>query len=108
VEALFRAYFLDGRNIGDHDVLVDIAEKAGLEPQAIRRRLASEEDREPVAREVASAQAMGVTGVPTFILAGRYALVGAQPAEEIADALAAVAARVRQTATGAGDTAKPL
>jgi predicted DsbA family dithiol-disulfide isomerase len=94
VEALFRAYFLDGRNIGNHDVLADIAGRAGLEPLAIRERLASEEDREPVAREVASAQAMGVTGVPTFILARRYALVGAQPAEEIAAALTAVAARI--------------
>jgi predicted DsbA family dithiol-disulfide isomerase len=93
VEALFRAYFVEGRDIGDRDVLAEIAATAGLDGQAISGRLASEEDREAVGGEVERARIIGVTGVPTFILAGRYGLVGAQPAEEIAQALREVAAR---------------
>ena len=50
-------------------------------------RLASDEDRDAVRQEIDAAQQIGVTGVPTFILAGRYALVGAQPTEEIVAAL---------------------
>jgi predicted DsbA family dithiol-disulfide isomerase len=93
VDALFRAYFVEGRNIGDRAVLADIAGACGLDAAEIAARLATDEDRAAVEAEVAEAQAIGVTGVPTFILAGRYALVGAQPAEEIARALAQIAAQ---------------
>jgi predicted DsbA family dithiol-disulfide isomerase len=93
VEALFRAYFLEGRNIGDHAVLADIAAEAGMDDDELAARLAGDEDREAVRAEIAQAQQMGVTGVPTFILIGRYALVGAQPAEELARAFEAVAER---------------
>lgn len=93
VEALFRAYFLEGRNIGDHAVLADVAAEAGMDRDETAARLASDEDREAVRTEIAAAQQMGVTGVPTFILIGRYALVGAQPAEELAQAFKAVAER---------------
>jgi predicted DsbA family dithiol-disulfide isomerase len=98
MEALFRGYFLEGRNVGDHDVLAGIAEVAGMDGGTVRARLASDEDRNAVRAEIDAAQQMGVTGVPTFILAGRYALVGAQPAEEVADALSAVAARLNGAA----------
>jgi predicted DsbA family dithiol-disulfide isomerase len=94
VEALFRAYFLEGRNIGDHTVLVSIAAAAGMDREMVAARLASEEDRAVVRQEIEAAQQMGVSGVPTFIIASRYALVGAQPAEELAAALRNVAARV--------------
>jgi predicted DsbA family dithiol-disulfide isomerase len=80
VEALFRAYFLDGRDIGDHAVLADIASGNGIDGQGALSRLASDEDRETVEAEVAAAHRIGVTGVPTFILGNRYGLVGAQPA----------------------------
>jgi predicted DsbA family dithiol-disulfide isomerase len=93
VEALFRAYFLEGRDIGDYAVLTEIAVEAGMDREEIAARLASDEDREAVQAEIAAAQQMGVTGVPTFILIGRYALVGAQPAEELAQAFKAVAER---------------
>ena len=97
VEALFRAYFLEGRNVGDHDVLADIAASAGMERESVAAWLASDQDRAAVSAEVEEAQRIGVTGVPTFILAARYALVGAQPAEEIAGALRAVAAERDRT-----------
>jgi predicted DsbA family dithiol-disulfide isomerase len=93
VEALFRAYFIEGRNVGDAAVLADIASVCGLNRDKIAARLASEEDREAVRDEIESAQRIGVTGVPTFILAGRYGLVGAQPASELVSALKAIAAR---------------
>lgn len=100
VEALFNAYFIEGRNVGDHAVLGDIAASAGLDRDQVMKRLASDEDRDAVRVEIDHAQRIGVTGVPTFILAGRYALVGAQPAEEIARALRATAERQRLDAVG--------
>ena len=93
VEALFRSYFIEGRNVGDLSVLADIAASAGMDGAAVAGRLEGDDDRAVVRQEIESAQLMGVTGVPTFVLAGRYALVGAQPAEEIAAALSRIAAR---------------
>ena len=90
VEALFSAYFLEGRNIGDRGVLADIAAGSGMDGTAAR--LASGEDRESVQGEIAEAQRIGVTGVPTFIIDRNYGLVGAQPAEELASTLAKIAA----------------
>lgn len=100
VEALFRAYFQEGRDLGDHAVLAGIAEAAGMDRAEIARRLASEEDRDVVQAEIAAAQQMGVTGVPTFILIGRYALVGAQPAEALAEAFTTIAAEMRKAEAG--------
>lgn len=94
VEALFRAYFLEGRDIGDIAVLADIAASAGLDRDAIAARLASEEDRVAVHNEIAGAQLSGVTGVPTYILLNRYAVVGAQPPEQLAEAFAAAAGQL--------------
>jgi predicted DsbA family dithiol-disulfide isomerase len=91
VEALFRAYFLEGRDVGDRSVLAEIAGNCWMDPASVTARLASEEDCQAVRVEIEAAQRMGVTGVPTFILAGRYALVGAQPADEIAAALRRIA-----------------
>ena len=92
MEALFHAYFIDGRNIGDREVLADIAAAAGMDRESIAARLASDEDVAEVQADIRSAQRIGVTGVPTFIVANRYGLVGAQPAEELARAFAQVAA----------------
>jgi predicted DsbA family dithiol-disulfide isomerase len=91
VEALFRAYFFDGKDIGDRAVLADIAEAAGMDRAQIAERLTSDDDRAEVRADIVASQRIGVTGVPTYILAGRYGLVGAQPAEELARAFAQVA-----------------
>ena len=93
VEALFSAYFEQGRNVGNRDVLAEIAAAAGMDGAAVRVRLDTDEDRDAVSREVAEAQRLGVTGVPTFIVAGKYAMVGAQPPADIARALATIAER---------------
>ncbi len=91
VDALFRAYFLEGRDIGDHAVLAEIAEAAGMDRARVAARLTTDEDRHEVAAEIASAQRIGVTGVPTFIIASRYGVVGAQAPATLAQAFAEAA-----------------
>jgi predicted DsbA family dithiol-disulfide isomerase len=94
VEALFRAYFLEGRDIGDRAVLAEIAATCGMARDDVAQRLASDEDAGAVRVAVQAAQQLGVTGVPTFILAGRYAVVGAQPPETLAQAIISTAERI--------------
>ena len=90
VERLFRLYFEEGRNIGDHTVLVEAARDAGMDASLVETLLPTPSDREEVKVEVETAQRMGITGVPCFLLEGRYALMGAQPPEALADAIAKV------------------
>lgn len=96
VEGLFEAYFLQGRDIGNPAVLAEIAAAAGMDSDAVAARLASDEDRSAVQNEVQAAQRMGVTGVPTFILVGRYAVVGAQPSQDIAAMLRSISDHQRR------------
>jgi predicted DsbA family dithiol-disulfide isomerase len=92
VERLFAAYFSEGLDIGDKTVLAALAGEAGLDADAIAARLASGEDRDAVAREIDEAYRIGVTGVPCFIFDQKYAVMGAQAAETIADAIRQVVA----------------
>lgn len=78
VEILFRAYFEDGRDIGDIDVLVSAAVEAGMDAEAIRAYLESDEDVERIKNEDLTARKMGVQGVPCFIFNRKYAISGAQ------------------------------
>jgi len=87
VDLLFKAYFEEGKNIGDDAVLMEIAEQAGLELPVIERLLAGDADRDTVAAEIDQARQMGVTGVPCFIIDMQYAVVGAQSGEALADAM---------------------
>lgn len=81
VSALFRAYFTDGRDIGDRDTLADIADSCGLDASVILRLLATDEDTQLIRDKDASAREMGVNSVPTFIVASRHAVPGAQPTD---------------------------
>lgn len=81
VSALFRAYFHEGRDIGDRDTLADIADGAGLDAAMIRRLLASDADMDEIRARDEHARARGVTGVPTFVIANQHVVPGAQPAE---------------------------
>ena len=81
VSALFRAYFQEGRDIGRHEVLADIADARGMDASVVLRLLATDEDREEIAARDTAAREMGVTGVPTFIVARQHAVPGAQPPE---------------------------
>ena len=79
--ALFRRYFEDGEDVSDAGVLRAAAEEVGLDGAAIARLLAGDADRDAVQGEARAAAEMGIEGVPTFIVAGRYAVSGAQPPE---------------------------
>jgi predicted DsbA family dithiol-disulfide isomerase len=81
VEGLFQAYFLNGRNIGDREVLVSIAAANGLNAEATENYLATTEDADAIRAEDAQARAVGINGVPCFIFNGRHALPGAQSPE---------------------------
>lgn len=91
VDALFRANFEQGRNIGDAVVLADIAEQAGLQRAVVETLLASDADVAHVLSEVDAAKQMGVNGVPFFIFDQQYAVSGAQPAAELANAIREIA-----------------
>ena len=81
VSALFKAYFVEGRDIGDIDELVNIAEAIGLDRAMIARLYEGRSDRDDLAARDAHARDRGVTGVPTFVVAERHVVPGAQPPE---------------------------
>ena len=88
VTELFKRNFELGEDISDHAVLVDVAKSAGMDGEAIARLLDSDADLAETRAEDRQAREMGVQGVPTFIVAGTYALSGAQPAETWAQVIA--------------------
>ncbi len=81
VDALFRAYFTDGRDIGEIEVLAEIAAENGLDGDAARAYLVSDEDRAMVVGEDETARRLGVSGVPCYIVDRKYAVSGAQSPE---------------------------
>ncbi|MGD9863832.1 MAG: DsbA family oxidoreductase [Pseudodonghicola sp.] len=81
VDALFKAYFTEGRDIGDHEVLSDIADSLGMDAAVVHKLLVSDADRDAIRQRDAHSREMGVSSVPTFIVAGKHAVPGAQPAE---------------------------
>ncbi len=81
VSALFRAYFVEGRDIGDQNVLLDIAKSTGFDVNLVERLLASDSDIEDIRKRDAHARERGVTGVPTFVVANAHVVSGAQPPE---------------------------
>ncbi len=78
---LFEGYFTEGADIGDTETLTALAGEAGFEPTAVREFLTGEQGREQVMEDLSLAYKMGITGVPCFILEGRYALPGAHEPE---------------------------
>lgn len=79
--ALFRAYFEEGRDIGDAEVLADIADSVGMDASVVQKLLASEADIEDITKRDQAFREMGVTGVPCFIVAGQHAVPGCQPTD---------------------------
>ncbi len=81
VERLFAAYFLEGRDIGDAAVLEYLAADVGMDSLQVAELLSDDTDLAAVEREAKLAGEMGITGVPTFIFANRFALSGAREPE---------------------------
>jgi predicted DsbA family dithiol-disulfide isomerase len=92
--ALFRAYFSEGRNVSDADVLVDCAAEAGLDADDARTLLDGDDYAAVVRESQQRAQRQGITGVPCYIFEGQHAVTGAQPVEVFRDALDTVQAEV--------------
>ena len=86
-EALFVTHFIDGENIGDLSTLVSLAESLGIDKEEAERMLTSDEFNDDINQDICEAGAHGVTGVPFFILNGKYAVSGAQPVELFENAL---------------------
>lgn len=81
VDALFSAYFKEGRDIGDIETLADIADHAGMDAAVVTRLLKSDEDKQSIRDRDVHSRQMGVNSVPTFIVGSRHAVPGAQPPE---------------------------
>jgi predicted DsbA family dithiol-disulfide isomerase len=81
-DALYKAYFVEGSNIGDIPTLVSVAESVGLDSQAALDVLEQRTFQADIDHDWARSRAIGITGVPTFV-AGGYGVVGAQPYEAL-------------------------
>jgi predicted DsbA family dithiol-disulfide isomerase len=103
VERLFRLNFEEGADLGAAAVLSAAASQAGMDSAVVEALLPTDTDREAVRAEIETAQRMGVTGVPCFLLDGKYAVMGAQEPNVLADALRQLAAQKGATAPAASD-----
>jgi predicted DsbA family dithiol-disulfide isomerase len=86
VEALFKAYFCEGADIGDAEILAGVGGTGGLDPDAVFKMLKGEEHRREVLSGDQMARNAGIQGVPSFALQGHVLFSGAQPPEEMAKA----------------------
>jgi predicted DsbA family dithiol-disulfide isomerase len=97
-QRLMELYFRDGGDLTDTNVLVQAAEDCGLDGAEVRRRLASDEDVALISAQAQDASDKGISGVPTFVFAQKYAVSGAQPADQLARAIRQVSAEVNAQA----------
>ena len=92
MEALFLAYFSDGRDISDRDTLIDVVVSAGLPRQRVEALLNSDEGLEAIQQAEGLSRQHRVSGVPFFIINGEITLSGAQPPETFLEAFRMAAA----------------
>ncbi len=90
-DKIFEAYFVDCRNVGDVEVIIDVVKSVGLDEQEARAVLAERRFRKAVDADWAKSRSYGVTGVPTFVSNGQ-GLIGAQPYEALQQLMAEVGA----------------
>jgi predicted DsbA family dithiol-disulfide isomerase len=86
-EALLKAYMTDGELISDHDVIARVASQAGLDASEVKKVLAEGTYSDEVRADEQDAREIGIRGVPFFVLGGKYAVSGAQPAAMLLGAL---------------------
>ena len=97
-QRLMELYFRDGGDLTQSETLVQAASDVGLDADEIRRRLATEEDIERISADAKEAADKGISGVPTYVFAGKYAVSGAQPADQLARAIRDISAEVNAVA----------
>jgi predicted DsbA family dithiol-disulfide isomerase len=97
-QRLMELYFRDGGDLTNSDVLVGAASNIGLDSEAVRRRLSTEQDVGLISALAQEASEKGVSGVPTFVFAQKYAVSGAQDAERLARAIRQVSAEINAQA----------
>jgi len=86
-EALFRAYFVEGRNVGDLDTLAQLAAGAGLPEDEVREVLRSDRFADDVRHDLQTAARSGINSVPCFVIDRKYAVSGAQGSSALLQAL---------------------
>jgi predicted DsbA family dithiol-disulfide isomerase len=92
VERLFKAYFEQGKHVGRDDELADLAAEVGLDREAVLAALASGEFADAVDADIDQARAYGISGVPFFVINGKYGVSGAQAPEAFTGVLEKVRA----------------
>ena len=97
-QKLMELYFRDGGDLTDASVLVKAAADVGLDGDDVRKRLATDEDVELISGNAKEASDKGISGVPTFVFAQKYAVSGAQDAQNLARAIRQVSAEINQAA----------
>ena len=97
-QRLMELYFRDGGDLTETDVLVQAAADVGLDARDVRRRLATDEDVALISGQAQEASDKGISGVPTFVFAQKYAISGAQAPELLARAIRQVSAEVNAQA----------
>ncbi|MGK2739753.1 DsbA family oxidoreductase [Tepidicaulis sp. LMO-SS28] len=100
VNLLFKRYFEEGADIGNHDVLLGVAEEAGMDANLVRDLLASDADVKRVEYEDYQARQMGITGVPCFLFEGKFAITGAQDVETLIRVFDRVEMKIKEEAAG--------
>lgn len=86
-EGLFYAYFTEVRNIGNEKVILDVASKTGLDILALKEVFDSEKYLPVLQKTTSEARQLGFSGVPAFVVGGKYNIVGVQPIEVFRDAI---------------------
>jgi len=86
-ERLFRAYFTEGKDFGNHDTLAEIGREIGLDENKVRQALATNEFANEVDADIYEARQIGVRGVPFFVFNRKYAVSGAQASETFVEVL---------------------
>ena len=97
---LFRAHFAEGQDVGDPRVLARLAGDVGMDADAARNYLETDEGTREVREEIAGAQRLGVSAVPTYVFDERYVVEGAQPTELFLQALTMVAGEAAASDAG--------
>ncbi|MCQ6960231.1 DsbA family oxidoreductase [Mucilaginibacter aquariorum] len=77
-EALFKAYFTDGKNVDDTDTLIELGTSIGLNAEEVKQTLATDAYADAVKHDIAEAQYLGIKGVPFFVMNSKYGVSGAQ------------------------------